>query len=393
MSTRVILFISCFFLAGTVNLFSQARYYKAETHCHSSNSGDGFISPTNLLQQYKNRGYEIVFMSDHDTLTDAGSLNIPGMLAINAIEMSCGSHFNGFNMTANAAGCGKSNQEKVDAILEQGGLVCVNHPVAPRWRITAEEILALEGELSFIEIYNPTDIYEAADDQSLWDSLLTAGLRIWGIASGDVHQFYPLENLWLGWIMVKLEELNKEAVLDAMLRGDFYSSTGVVVSENSVSGDTMRVACTNCVKIIFWGEEHTKLKQVNKQTAEYIRQPGDKYVRAELVFDRFNKAWTQPVFFDGSPTGITDQQVIQVTEIYPNPNSGQFSIAYFLNERTHVKTSLFDLQGREVVPFPVRLQDGGWHRSELSADGLAPGTYLLVLSGDRFRVARKVVVF
>lgn len=381
------------FLACRTELLAQARYYKAETHAHSNNSDDGFIPPAALLQQYKNRGYEIVFISDHDTLTDAASLNIPGMLAINAIELSCGSHFNGFDMQYTAKGCGKSNQEKVDTILEQGGLVCVNHPVAPRWRITAEEILALEGEISFVEIYNPTDLYEAPDDQSLWDSLLTAGKRIWGIASGDVHQFLPLESLWLGWIMVRLEELSKEAVLDAMLRGDFYASTGVNIRDYEVRGDTVKVSCTNCIRIIFWGENHTKLKQTNWHTAEYVRQPGDKYVRAELVFDRFNKAWTQPVFFDALPTGTGTQAQLQVAEVYPNPGRDWLKVKFFLEKGNTFDIALYDLQGRQAGYGITQFFDAGWQEQELSVANLSPGTYLLVVRGEQLMATRKVVIF
>jgi len=382
--------------AGLLNsmpiLNAQGRYYKTETHCHSINSGDGYIAPAELLQQYKNRDYEIVFLSDHDTLTDAESLNFPGILSINAEELSCGSHFNGFNMTRGVDACGMSNQQKVDSILAQGALVCINHPVAPRWRITAEEILALEGELSFIEIYNPSDIYEAHDDQSLWDSLLTADRKIWGIASGDVHQFYPLESVWLGWTMIRLETLSKEAVLDAMLRGDFYASTGVEISDYEVSGDTVSVSCNNCVKIIFWGKDHTKLKQVNKQTASYTRQPGDKYVRAELVFDRNNKAWTQPVFFD-TPTAISVQESIQITDIFPNPSNGRFTLSYLLKETTKLDIALYDLQGRLVKQLPGGSKTAGWHKLETDISELPAGTYLLKLTGEGFSVAKRVVVF
>src|SRR3954467_12704151 len=111
---RRINFFFCMMLIATMQLLhAQSGYYKTETHCHSSNSGDGSILPADLLQDYKNRGYKIVFMSDHDTMTDVEAMHFPGIFSINAEELSCGSHFNGFNMKATVPACGMSNQQKV----------------------------------------------------------------------------------------------------------------------------------------------------------------------------------------------------------------------------------------------------------------------------------------
>lgn len=374
------------------SLHALDNYYKTETHCHSNNSGDGFISPTDLLQNYKNRGYKIVFMSDHDTVTDVEAMHFPGILSVNAEELSCGSHFNGFNMKATVPACGWSNQQKVDAILAQDALVCVNHPVAPRWRITAQEILALQGKISFVEIYNPTDIYEAADDQSLWDSLLTAGWHTWGISSGDVHTFYPLEDLWMGYSMIHTDTLTKDAVLDALSRGDFYASTGVELKDYKVNGDTIDVSCTNCFRIIFWGDNHTILKQANASSLQYVRQPGDKYVRAEMIFDRFNKAWTQPVFFDLATT-VTNYKNIAPAEIYPNPSNGQFKFYYFLGDKNPIDISLYDLQGKLVRKILSGVQQSGRHEQSVDVSDLSNGTYFLKMQGEQFSVSKTVSIF
>jgi hypothetical protein len=373
------------------HVYGQARYYKTETHCHSSNSGDGYIAPATFLNDYKNRGYKIVFMSDHDTVTDMESSPVPGVLSINAEELSCGSHFNGLNMKRTVPACGYSHQQKVDSILAQDALVCVNHPVAPRWRITANEILALQGKLSFIEVYNPSDIYEQADDQSLWDTLLTQGMHIWGVGSGDTHQWLPLEDLWIGYSMVKVDTLTKEAVLDAMIRGDFYASTGVNISNYKVSGDTTTVSCSNCFTITFWGQNHTKLKVSNSQTATYIRQPGDKYVRAELYFDRFNKAWTQPVFYDVVTT-VSNRENIQSAVVYPNPANNAFHLSYFLKEKTDLNISLFDLQGKLLRELSCGTQAGGQHDMSVDVSAFPAGAYLLKISGEGTSVSKMVTV-
>ncbi|MDB5226011.1 MAG: hypothetical protein JWN78_204 [Bacteroidota bacterium] len=388
----ITIFLFCIISVSLQLLHAQNRYYKTETHCHSSNSGDGFISPADLLQDYKSRGYKIVFMSDHDTMTDVEAMNFPGIFSINSEELSCGSHFNGFNMKATVPACGMSNQQKVDAILAQDALVCVNHPVAPRWRITAKEILALQGKISFVEIYNPTDLYEAADDQSLWDSLLTAGWHTWGISSGDVHQFLPLEDIWIGYSMIHVDTLTKDAVLDAMLGGDFYASTGVELKDYKVSGDTINVSCTNCFRIIFWGDNHTILKQANTSSLQYIRQPGDQYVRAELILDRFNKAWTQPVFFDLT-TAINNHKNIPPEEIYPNPSGGQFKFYYYLEDKNAIDIALYDLQGKLVRKIFSGAEQSGRHDLLVDVEDLPNGTYFLKMQSEQFSISKPVSIF
>jgi hypothetical protein len=59
----------------------------------------------------------------------------------------------------------------------------------------------------------------------MWDTLLSAGQRIHGVAVDDAHHFKKLgqdfSNPGRGWVQVRAESLSNVAIMDAISRGDF----------------------------------------------------------------------------------------------------------------------------------------------------------------------------
>ena len=43
------------------------RFYKANMHCHS-NLSDGVLTPQELKDMYKSKGYSILAITDHDSI-------------------------------------------------------------------------------------------------------------------------------------------------------------------------------------------------------------------------------------------------------------------------------------------------------------------------------------
>lgn len=152
-------------------------------------------------------------------------------------------------------------QNNVDAVraqrLETGQPMFpfINHPNF-RWAITAEEISRVRGA-SFFEVYNGHDEVNNDGDalragtERMWDVILTlwhaAGRRepIFGMGTDDAHQYRPDSPLTArpgrGWVMVRATHLTPESIVHAMEAGDFYISTGTVLSDVRRAGDTIRV--------------------------------------------------------------------------------------------------------------------------------------------------------
>jgi len=139
----------------------------------------------------------------------------------------------------------------IEAVVEQERrlgrpiLVHINHPNW-RWAITAEELAVTEGTNLF-EVYNGSTGCNNFGDElhpgmdRVWDIALTMRLTrlglgpLFGIATDDTHNYFTFSpaysNPGRGWVVVRAPALTPEAIVEAMRRGDFYSSTGVELKD------------------------------------------------------------------------------------------------------------------------------------------------------------------
>lgn len=92
--------------------------------------------------------------------------------------------------------------------------------------------------------------------------------------------------------------------------------------------------------------------------------------------------------------GIVDfDQPVNQLLVYPNPITEATTLTYTLQDSEQLTIALFDLQGRQVTTF----LDGQWmpageHRQPIALPAdVAPGSYLLVLSSPKGRMAIQVV--
>jgi acetyl esterase/lipase len=206
-------------------------------------------------------------------------------------------------------------------------LIHLNHPNLG-WAVGSEDLTAVAQERYF-EVYNGHPSAQNQGDPShpsteaLWDRVLTARLRsgsgplLYGLASDDAHHYSGPGKArpGRGWILVRARELSPEALLEALASGDFYSSTGVTLSELDASecGMVVRVAPETGVSYTIrfigsWGERTeigTVLEECRGTEAYYAFQGDELYVRVVVISDRLaadpgragevQMAWGQPV--------------------------------------------------------------------------------------------------
>lgn len=369
--------------------FAQPGYYKAQMHCHSTNS-DGGLTPDELAQNYADLGFKILFITDHYSVTESDSVSCPDMLCINGQELSLAKHFNGFflNRTINTSGF--SNQQALDSIHGQGGLAALNHPVAlgfpdttVSYRVYAQEIIGME-HLNFIEIYNTLgEIYDP-DNLMLWDSVLSAGKNVYGIAVDDLHQ--PIEAFQRGYVMIKLDTLTEANVYTALENGDFYASSGIEISKYEVHEDSIYIQCKNCTSIKFVGENQTTLNTVMDTIASYTIT-NELYVRVELADDGigFNqkKAWTQPVFYTPNSIKEVKDNEHELT-VFPNPVEDEITIVTRKTQQGVIY--IYNAQGQ------LQLQQlAGETVTKIDFSGLAKGLYTIKYEAPDYTVTEKVI--
>jgi len=133
-----------------------------------------------------------------------------------------------------------------------------------------------------------------------------------------------------GWVMVRAAQLTPKAIAEAMDRGEFYASSGVVLKDVRVDEKEYRVVVDDAATraevskpelvprrlkepgndsgyvVSFIGPGGTELKRVVGMEATYERHPGKAYVRAKVTYTQSVNgerlqyaAWTQPAFGDG----------------------------------------------------------------------------------------------
>jgi hypothetical protein len=298
------------------------NWYKGNLHTHTINS-DGDSSPDAVVRWYKEHRYNFLVLTDHSYLTSVDGLNAvlgaaEKFLVVRGEEVTDRFekkpiHVNALNLHTLVKPQGGSSvvetiQRNVDAIRKAGALPSINHPNFG-WAITADDLKQVQNDKLF-ELYNGHPTVNnlggggSPSLEQVWDILLTAGRRMYGVAVDDAHYFQQwgptFSNPGRGWVSVRAPELSAAALMEAMERGDFYASTGVVLSEVSAEGGTLRVAIqvNSALKYTteFIGAGGRVLKTDFENPASYTLAAGDSYVRARVLASSGETAWTQPVF-------------------------------------------------------------------------------------------------
>jgi len=297
------------------------RWYKGNLHTHTTSDGDS--TPETVARWYKSNGYQFLALSDHNVLTEAGPLNallgeagkfllMPGEEVTDSFR-GAPVHVNGYNLSrlvqpTHGETLAGTIQGNVNAIREAGGLPSVNHPNF-RWAFGSRELIAVEN-LRLFEVYNghPTvhnrggGGAESLDE--MWDALLAGGRRMYGIAVDDAHHFKVFgkqySNPGRGWVVVRAESLANADIVAAIAAGDFYSSTGVELSDvrTSESGLSLTINPSGDTRYrtYFLGPGGRIVKTETGLGPSCRLGPGDKYLRARVEASTGDTAWVQPVF-------------------------------------------------------------------------------------------------
>lgn len=376
------------FIGLLTNVYGQNHWYKAQLHCHSTNS-DGNVSPREVAQTYYNNGNRVVFITDHNVMTVSDTINIPGMLCINGQETHPGGvHFNGLFLQKTVNGNSYTCQQVIDSIHAQGALAQLNHPVDPDFRITFSQIMALQS-IDLMEICNfPVNILYG-DEQKLWDSILTAGKKIYGTATDDEHDINISDD---GYIYIYADTLTREAIYNSLKQGSFYASTGGVLSQYSVDSNIIQISCANCTTIKFYGPNHTVLKSTRGKTSSYTITD-ELYVRAyfedEGELDQKKCAWMQPIFHN--ELGVKSFKNDISAAIYPNPAVNNPVLKFNL-PGSKAKITLFDITGHQVKEIPTDQITHGYNEVIIDTEGLTGGLYICVLATDQVIISRKMLL-
>ena len=285
---------------------ASGNWYRANLHAHTTES-DGNLSPPEAAEFYRGAGYQVLAITDHWNVSDLKS-DHTDFLILRGAELNGGKsaqsdyHIVGLDLRRPGKLEPRANlaaQDLIEIIRQEGGEAFLAHPY---WSgLMASDIIELDGCFA-VEVYNATCDLNISRGLSMvhWDDLLTLGRDFGALAVDDGHRA-SLDH-GRGWTMIRAPELSPEALMDALRRGLYYSSTGPELKDLRVAEGRLQVV-TSPVESIALVSAPARGSRVfaaasGDLTSAEFRLPEARYARIQATDRRGRMAWSNPVLLE-----------------------------------------------------------------------------------------------
>lgn len=275
---------------------SDTKQYKANLHCHS-NLSDGVLSVDELIKAYKEKGYDILAITDHEAPYDHTAKSSENFMLLTGYEayirpsaickmdpygpeihmnllakephntafIAYDPAFAKYIPEEEAAkreklgdlGPRKYSREFIQAFIDNanaaGYLVTYNHPV---WSMEAQEdVLSYDGFFS-LEIFNTGSVMinGIENDLPLYDKMCRLGKFIGVHGADDNHNKVPLDDFlsdsFGAWTMIMADDFSYESVIKALVKKRFYATTGPTIKAMSFDGKKVHLEFTDAQRVM-----------------------------------------------------------------------------------------------------------------------------------------------
>ena len=322
------------------------NFYKANLHCHSTIS-DGRMTPEEIKEVYKEKGYSIVAYTDHELMIPHHELSDENFLAMTGYEVGVDKRINPgepqttchicfvalspdidkhpfYNKEKNNYAWGnaaklaplyaKYDENEPDFIKtysaecvsemmrigrEKNFFVTYNHPT---WSIqNAYDYLPYKG-MHAMEIFNNSCLVNGYEDYNprVYDDFLRSGTRLYCIGADDNHGTIDACGCY---IKIKADKLEYNTIGKALLDGNFYASNGPEIYDLFVEDDKVVVTCSPAAKVtMMTGYRKAGIVRPDGDTpltrAEFTLNPNQVYFRLTVTDKNGNHACTNAYFID-----------------------------------------------------------------------------------------------
>ena len=296
-----------------------ALWLKGNIHSHSTFS-DGSLTPEEMKDAYRHHGYDFLAVTDHDIYTDTRALTDDAFTMLQGFELWGNAasdrdiHVN-FLWADTVEGVapgqvmhlqqrnGRVCRDFCFCMREMGCYVMLNHP---HWSMLTSPEVEDDNPYHAVEVINyGTEWLENTGDGSVfWTEMLYRGCRLWGGGSDDNHNHQPLDSMYSdsfgGFTVVRARNRTPEAILEALMTGGFYTSTGPFIYDFYVEDDEIHVVCSPCERIYVSVEHRAYQRKMGRHVTEYVTKlkGREKLIRAECMDAAGRSAYTNPIFLD-----------------------------------------------------------------------------------------------
>ena len=251
---------------------------------------------------YASLGYDFMAITDHNLAPDEAQWKtwqdqIP-ILLIPGEENGSTDHILELGVFAVTDTPSDDIKSRATALRDSGGFVAPCHPQEYEWG--ADNVRETVGIAHAFELYNGLRERRGRDETlnvDIWDEVLTAGEKLWAIATDDFHCEYASPGQ--GWVCVQVEEdadVTWQLLVDQLKRGAFYASTSPEFDRILFDGERLSVTCDRHVhQIAIVGPGGDDLYTSDGASLEWEAEPGLMYFRVEAR-SGVKRAWSQSFY-------------------------------------------------------------------------------------------------
>lgn len=297
------------------------RFYRGNLHTHSTLS-DGALEPEEVCRRYKAEGYDFISLTDHfvglfdypiaDTraFRDADFTTIPGA------ELHSGAMENGEIWHVLAVGlpddfapsntpdfAARADQETGPDIAQRardaGAFVVLAHP---HWSMMSQADARSLTAAHAVEVYNHGCYVDCDRGEGFHtaDLLLAEGRKLTLVATDDAHFSTP--DAFGGWVMVKAEKNEPDALVSALKNGHFYASQGPELHNIELVDETVNIASSAVETVILQGDgaatSSVRGASMTRSQLQLNRLKNSRWIRVTVVDRAGRRAWSNPILRD-----------------------------------------------------------------------------------------------
>ncbi len=296
------------------------RFWRGNLHTHS-NLSDGALEPKAVVEAYKNAGYDFMQLSEHFIgnfdfpIADTRSFRSNNFTTLIGAELHAPETKVGELWHIVAAGLpldfprnldGETGERIAARAAEAGAFIGIAHPA---WsQLTIEDGRAIASAHA-VEIYNHGCAIEndRGDGWYLLDQLLTEGKRLTAFATDDAH--FKTPDHFGGWVHVKAESLDPDALLTALKKGEYYSSMGPEIHGIEIEGKEISISCSPVDTItVLCGNSRTCVRNgraitgasfdLAKLEKGWLLKSQSPWFRVVAIDNAGKRAWSNPIWWD-----------------------------------------------------------------------------------------------
>ena len=302
-----------------ISVLSEGRYYRGNLHGHSTFS-DGRDSPEEVIQLYRQAGYDFTCLSEHywsnnrfcaQSIIDMQDHNSDDFITILSAELHChGKRYdrgrlwhilaNGLPADFPIASDDETGPQLVRRSVDTGAYVNIPHP---EWYTLGNDealSLAAAGAHGF-EIYNHSSAIAVArgGGTATIDLLHHEGHRVHILATDNSHHI--AEDGCGGWVMVRAASLTPASIITALKAGDFYASCGPEFTTVTLQDGRVDVTCSAVQRVVLAADNHRADCAHGDGLASASFDLGDDlpaFLRIIIIDAQGRPAWTNAVWLD-----------------------------------------------------------------------------------------------